>query len=414
MPAAFYRILGVQFLSTLADNALLIVVIARAMELSQPGWIIPILKIGFTLFYVVLAPFVGPVADGQPKGRVMMFANGIKVCAVAGLIVGVNPALAIAIAGFGAAIYAPAKYGLITELLPPEDLVRANGLFEGVTVSGVVLGTVLGGLLVSPWMPALDLPTWLYAWEQTPTVLLAGLLVLLAMNAAALWFSKGIADTGARYAPHSLHPAELFRRFYRENLVLWRDPEGCMSMAVTTLLWGVAATLQLIVLRWASEFLGLNLAHAAYLQGVTAVGVIVGAMLASRFVRLCHVQHLLPLGIAIGVFVPLMLVVRTLPASIVLLVVVGVLAGIFVVPMNALLQHRGHSLLTAGRSIAVQGFNENAGMLVMLAVYSGGIATGASLDALVWGLALLTAGGMSCIALLHNRVAKASRHSTIT
>jgi hypothetical protein len=203
----------------------------------------------------------------------------------------------------------------------------------------------------------------------------------------------------------------MLTRFYRDNRLLWCDPQGGMSMAVTTLLWGVAATLQLIVLRWAHEALGLSLAQAAYLQGVTAVGVIAGAMLASRFVTLVDVLRLLPLGIVIGGLVPLMLTLDSIAAAIVLLLVVGGLAGFFVVPMNALLQHRGHQLLTAGRSIAVQGFNENAGMLVMLAVYSGGIATGASLEALVWGLAILTAGGMCCIALLHKN---ANGHNTIT
>lgn len=411
MPASFYRVLGVQFLSTLADNALLIVVIARVFELSQPGWLIPILKIGFTLFYVVLAPFVGPFADAYPKGRVMVLANFIKVCAVVGLIVGISPALAIAVAGFGAAIYAPAKYGLMTELLLPEDLVRANGFFEGITVCGVVFGTVLGGLLVSAWMPALTLPSWLMLGDQVPTALLAGLCVLLMMNIVALWLSRSVVDTGARYERHSIHPAELLARFFREQSLLWRDPQGGMSMAVTTLLWGIAATLQLIVLRWAHEALGLSLAHAAYLQGVTAVGVVAGAMLASRFVTLSDVPRLLPLGIVLGTLVPLMLTLDSVAVAVVLLVIVGGLAGFFVVPMNALLQHRGHHLLTAGRSIAVQGFNENAGMLVMLALYSGGIATGASLDALIWGLALLTAGGMSCIWLWHKNT---SRHSTIT
>lgn len=404
MPRPFYRILGVQFLSTLADNALLIVMIARVIELAEPGWVIPILKIGFTLFYVLLAPFVGPFADAFPKGRVMIFSNLIKVCAVVGLIAGLSPTWAIVLAGLGAAIYAPAKYGLITELLPPEDLVRANGFFEGVTVCGVIFGTVLGGLLVSPLMPVCTLPDWLIAIEGSPTALLAGLLVLLGMNALATMLSFGIGDTGARYDKHSFHPFELCVQFYRENLQLWRDEKGGMSMAVTTLLWGVAATLQLIVLRWANEALGLSLAHSAYLQGVTAVGVIAGAILASRNVTLQAAPNLLPLGVLLGALVPLMVFIHSLLVAIGLLILVGGLAGFFIVPMNALLQHRGHTLLTAGRSIAVQGFNENAGMLIMLAVYSLAIAMNATLDALVWGLGGLIVSGMSCIFLLQRNV----------
>jgi MFS transporter, LPLT family, lysophospholipid transporter len=399
MPRSFYRILGVQFLSTLADNALLIVMIARVIELDEPRWVIPVLKIGFTLFYVLLAPFVGAFADAFPKGRVMVLANLIKVCAVTGLIVGVSPTWAIVIAGLGAAMYAPAKYGLITEILPAQDLVKGNGFFEALTVCGVIFGTVLGGLLVSRWMPMWELPTWLVVFDRPHTRLLAGLLVLLAMNAVAMWLSKGVSDTGAQYAPHGIHPLELFLRFYRDNRLLWGDREGGMSMAVTTLLWGVAATLQLIVLRWAHETFGLSLAHAAYLQGVTAVGVVVGAVLASRYISLHGVTRLLPLGLLLGSAVPLMLVVDSVHMAVGLLVAVGALAGFFIVPMNALLQHRGHTLLTAGRSIAVQGFNENAGMLLMLALYSGGVATGVSLPSLIWGLGLLIVGGMILIML---------------
>jgi MFS family permease len=399
MPLSFYRILGVQFISTVADNALLIAVIARVIELSEPGWIIPILKIGFTLFYVLLAPFVGPFADAFPKGRVMILSNALKVLAVTGLIVGLVPVWAIVIAGMGAAMYAPAKYGLITELLPAQKLVRANGFFESVTVCGVVFGTALGGLLVSPLMPEWMLPPWLMVWSSPPTALLAGLFVLLGLNVVAMLLSFGVARTGVQYVSHSIHPVQQTQRFLKENSMLWRDPKGGMSMAVTTLLWGVAATLQLIVLRWANESLGLSLAHSAYLQGVTALGVVVGAILASRYATLQTAVRLLPLGIFIGSLIPVMLAIKSVLTAAALLVVVGGLAGFFIVPMNALLQHRGHSLLTAGRSIAVQGFNENAGMLVMLVVYSAGIAFGASLGALVWGLSLLIIGGMSCIFL---------------
>ena len=261
MPRAFFLLLGVQFLSTLADNAFLIVAIARVLELSGPGWLIPLLKISFTLFYVLLAPFVGPLADAFPKGRVMLLANALKVVAMLLLLAGCSPVLAIGLAGLGSAIYAPAKYGLITELLPPRDLVRANGFFEGTTVCAVIFGTVLGGLLVSPWMPRFQLPFVTLTAGVTPTALIAGMLVLLAMNTLAMLLSIAVVDSGARYDPHSIHPRALLQRFWLENALLWRDPLGGLSMSVTTLLWGVGATLQLIVLRWAHEALGLPLAH---------------------------------------------------------------------------------------------------------------------------------------------------------
>jgi len=395
MPTAFYLVLGVQFLSTLADNAFLIVAIARVIELSGSAWLIPLLKISFTLFYVLLAPFVGPLADAMPKGRVMLLANALKVLALLLLLSGCDPVLAIGLAGFGSAMYAPAKYGLITELLPARDLVRANGYFESATVCAVILGTVLGGLLVSRLMPHMDAPFTMFSSE--PTALVAGMLVLLGMNAVALLLSVLVQDSGARYDRNSFHPRALLRRFWSENRVLWRDALGGLSMSVTTLLWGVGATLQLIVLRWAHEALGLPLAQAAYLQGVTAVGVVLGAVLATRWVALAQAQRLLPVGMAMGLLVPLLLCISNPFTAALLLVLVGALAGFFVVPMNALLQHRGCTLLTAGRSIAVQGFNENGGMLLMLGFYAGAIALEVPLASLIIGFAVMVSGGMLLI-----------------
>lgn len=397
MPRSFYLLLGVQFLSTLGDNAFLILAIARVTELQGAEWLVPLLKISFTLFYVLLAPGVGPLADAFRKGRVMLAANTLKVLAMLVLLWLGQPLWAIGIAGLGNALYAPAKYGLITELLPPRQLVRANGYFESITVCGVILGTVLGGVLVSPLLTQS-----LHAFAPDPihpTRLLSGMQLLLGMNLGAAVLSLWVVDSGARYARLSFHPLALLRQFFAENRTLWADRLGGLSMAVTTLLWGVGATLQLIVLRWAQESLGLPLAQAAYLQGVTALGVIAGAWLASRHVRLERAQHLLPLGLVLGAGSALLLGVAQLYQALLLLVVIGALAGFFVVPMNALLQHRGCTLLTAGRSIAVQGFNENAGMLLMLGVYA--LATGLDcpLPWLVGGFAAFVSGGMALVML---------------
>lgn len=401
MPRAFYVVLAVQFISTLADNAFLILAIARVLELAEADWRIPVLKIGFTVFYVLLAPLVGPVADAFRKGRVMLVANGFKVGALLLLLGGCDPLLAIAVAGWGAAVYAPAKYGLMTELLPPHDLVRANGFFEGATVCAVILGTVVGGLLVSPLMPVWVWPPELSWGSASASGLVAGMVVLLALNMLAMVMCVAVADSGMRYDRHSIHPVILLRRFWRENRVLWRDVQGGMSMAVTTLLWGVGATLQLVVLRWAHEVLGLPLEQAAYLQGVTAVGVVAGAVLASRYVSLGVTARLLPLGMLLGIMIPLMLWVESVAIAVVLLVAVGAVAGFFVVPMNALLQHRGYTLLTAGRSIAVQGFNENGGMLLMLALYAGAVAWQVSLGALITGFGLMVTLGMVIVYVGH-------------
>jgi MFS family permease len=405
LPRAFYLVLCVQFVSALADNAFLIVAIARAMELAEADWRIPLLKMAFTVFYVLLAPLVGPIADGLSKGRVMLMANVFKACSIALLLAGSDPLWVMAIVGLGAAVYAPAKYGLITELLPPEQLVRANGFFEGATVCAVILGTVVGGLLISPLMPAVAWPVALSWPSHTPTALAAGMAVLLGLNVLASLLSIGIADSGARYARASIAPSALLRRFWQDNLLLWRDPAGGISMAVTTLLWGVGATLQLIVLRWSHEALGLALDSGAYLQGVTAVGVVVGAFVASRYLKLHHTLRLLPIGLVLGLMIPALLGVSTVAGAVVLLALVGALAGFFVVPMNALLQHRGHCLLTSGRSIAVQGFNENAGMLLMLGAYAGALSMDLPLRTLIAVFGALVVTGMALIYIAQIRLA---------
>jgi len=232
---------------------------------------------------------------------------------------------------------------------------------------------------------------------------------LVLMHTLATLLSLGVADSGARYAQHSIHPVELFQRFVRDSVRLWLDQVGGVSMAVTTLLWAVAATLQLIVLRWANEALELSLDQAAYLQVVTAIGVIVGAVLASRYVELDQVTKLLPIGVLIGILIPFMLSVNGVTGAVMLLILVGALAGFFVVPMNALLQHRGCQLLTAGRSIAVQGFNENAGMLLMLALYAFGSALHAPLATMVWALAGMMTAGMAMIIVVFKMAKKCNQ-----
>jgi MFS family permease len=403
MPRSFYLLLIVQFISTIADNAFLIVAIARVIELSAADWVIPVLKLGFTVFYVLLAPFVGPLADAIPKGRVMMLANSFKVGAALLLLAGLDPVMALLLGGLGAAIYAPAKYGLITELLPAKDLVLANGFFETITVCAVIFGTVFGGFLVSPLMSGNQFGVGQLPFIRVSTEFIAGMLCIVALYVLALCLNFGVSDSGVRYPFHSFHPFLICSRFFRENAILWRDPLGGASMSVTSLLWGVGATLQLIVLRWAGETLGLSLAESAYLQGSTAIGAIAGAVLASRFVLLHQAIRLLPLGIVIGLLFPVLLAVQTVSFAVLLLILLGTLAGFFIVPMNALLQHRGCSLLTAGRSIAVQGFNENAGMLLMLAVYAVATAAQLPLHILIWGFGILVAGTMTVLVFFRQR-----------
>jgi MFS transporter, LPLT family, lysophospholipid transporter len=410
MPAGFYLIIAAQFTSALADNALLIVAIARLQELGLPGWWAPMLKFTFTLSYVMFAPWVGPLADAVPKARLMAWMNALKFVGVTLLLCGVHPLLSFAVVGLAAAAYAPAKYGLITETVRPELLVAANGWIEVSIVCAVLLGTVTGGLLVSPWVLAaawsaelLQLVRAAMPALQGVTALALPVIVVLALYLVAGALNLGIPDSGRRYPSSWAGPRTMLRDFFAGNRVLWADREGGLSLAVTTLFWGAGATLQFIVLKWAQEMLGLGLDRAAYLQGVVAVGVVAGAAIAGRWIPLRRATLVLPMGVAMGVLVPCMAAVDTLTVAVPLLAIIGACAGFFVVPMNALLQHRGCRLLTAGRSIAVQGYNENLSILAMLATYAALLAAGVGIGWLIALLGLLVAVVMSLLILRERR-----------
>ncbi|HEX2011030.1 MAG TPA: lysophospholipid transporter LplT, partial [Roseateles sp.] len=297
MPPGFHPLIAAQFCSALADNALLIVTIALLQRQGLPLWWAPLLKFGFTLSYVLLAPLVGPLADAMPKARLMAWMNGLKIMGLAGMLAGWHPVLAYSLVGLGAAAYAPAKYGLVTELVPPRRLVAANGWLEVSIVGAALLGTVLGGLLVAPW---LALP--FFGLQGLD----GSLLLLGAVYALAALLQLAVPDSGARYPAVCRHPAQLWRDFWRANRRLWRDAEGGLSLAVTTLFWGVGATLQFAVLRWAEAQLALPLERAAYLQAAVAVGVVLGAAAAGRWVPLARARRVLPLGVLLGALIVLL------------------------------------------------------------------------------------------------------------
>ena len=367
MKRGFYTIMAAQFFSSLADNALFV----AAVELLRTGgggeWQRAALVPMFALFYVILAPWVGAFADARPKGQVMFMSNAIKIAGCLMMLFGSHPLLAYAVVGLGAAAYSPAKYGILTELLPPSQLVKANGWIEGLTIGSIILGVLLGGQLVGPrlsaWLLGFDLP----GIDTPPEAAIASLVLVYAVAAA---FNLRIPHTGVEMRPLPANKLSLLADFRRCNSRLWRDRLGQISLATTTLFWGAGATLQFIVLDWARHALGLPLNRAAILQGVVALGIAIGAMLAARLVRLRDSLRVLPVGVAMGLMVPLMTLVSSQSVAYPLLVLIGAMAGFFVVPMNALLQHRGHVLMSAGHSIAVQNFNENLNILLMLGLYS--------------------------------------------
>jgi LPLT family lysophospholipid transporter-like MFS transporter len=402
MNRGFYTIMAAQFFSSLADNALFFVAIDLLTSMKAPASLTPLLKLSFVLFYVLLAAFVGAFADALPKGRVMFIANLIKIGGCLLIFADVHPLAAYAVVGFGAAVYSPAKYGILTELLPPEKLVAANGWIEGLTVSSIIFGTVLGGLLVakrtSQYLLGFDVPL-IDTGINTPTE--AALCVVVAIYIAATLFNLRIPLTGAVYAHQERNPIRLIADFANCSATLWKDKLGQISLAVTTLFWGAGATLQLIVLKWAEKSLGMPYEKATSLVGVVAVGIALGAAASARLIPLRKSLTVIPLGIAMGVIVMGMTLVTSVSFAYPLLILIGVLSGFFVVPMNALLQHRGHVLMSAGHSIAVQNFNENLSILTMLAVYAIMISMNLDLNVIIILFGFSVAGTMYAIKRKH-------------
>ena len=402
MKSGFYVIMAAQFFSALADNALLIAAIAILRDMSAPAGYEPLLKTFFTLSFVLLAAFVGAFADSMAKRHVMFISNAIKVIGCLMMLAGMHPLAAYAVVGIGAASYSPAKYGIVTEYVPHRLLVVANGWIEGLTVVAIILGTVTGGALINPAVAhallSIDFPLFDTGID---TVAEMTLVIISLIYLVASAFNLYIPDTGVDHKPLRRNPAYLIHEFGHCFMLLWRDKLGQISLAVTTLFWGAGATLQFIVIEWAHASLGMNLSHASMMQGIFAVGVAGGAILAARSVSMRQSVRVIPLGIAMGLVVIVMAVVHTLYLAVPLLLVLGALAGLFVVPMNALLQHRGHVLMGAGHSIAVQNFNENLSILVMTAAYSALLGMQLGIKAVIVLFGLFVAGAMYAVKLRH-------------
>ena len=372
MNRGFYTILAAQFFSALADNALLFAAIALLQSLQAPSWYTPVLQEAFIFSYILLAPFVGAFADSLPKGRVMFISNNIKILGCIAMLFGVDPLLAYGLVGLGAATYSPAKYGILTEYLPAEKLVLANSWMEGLTVLAIVLGSVIGGILISPSIAVPMLQWWdvpfIDTGIDTPPELAISIIVGIYIVAA--WFNLYIPRVAIDHKVLSRNPIFLARDFLHCFRLLWKDPLGQVSLAVTTLFWGTGATLRLLVLSWAAIALNYDMAHAAALTAWVAVGIAIGAVLAAKFVKLQNSVKVLPVGIAMGLMVMVMIPITNSTLATLLLITIGAMGGYFVVPMNALLQHRGHLLMGSGSSIAVQNFNENLSIFVMLGLYA--------------------------------------------
>ncbi len=402
MKRGFYTIMSAQFFSSLADNALFVGAVQLLRTSGAPEWQQAALVPMFALFYVILAPFVGAFADALPKGQVMLISNTIKIVGCLMMLFGTHPLLAYAIVGLGAAAYSPAKYGILTELLPASQLVKANGWIEGLTIASIILGVLLGGQLVGPAVSHLllgiDLPLITTGIDTAPE---AAISVLILVYLLAAWFNTRIPHTGVEMRPMPKNPLALLPDFWKCNTRLWQDRLGQISLSTTTLFWGVSGNLRYIVLAWAAAALGYSVTQASSLVGVVAIGTAVGAVVASVRMKLEDAPRLMPLGIAMGLLVILLNFIDNVWLAAPFLVLLGGLGGFLVVPMNALLQHRGHNLMGAGRSIAVQNFNEQACILGLGFLYSFSTGMGLSAFAAITGFGLLVAGFMWLIKRWH-------------
>ena len=404
MKKGFYTIMAAQFFSSLADNALLVAAIELLRLSNAPAWQVPALAPMFALFYVLLAPFVGAFADAVPKGRVMFISNSIKVLGCLMMLFGGHPLLAYAVVGLGAAAYSPAKYGILTELLPPSQLVKANGWVEGLTIASIILGIVVGGQLIGPkishMLLGFDLPGIDTGVETPPEAAIAAMILFYIIAAI---FNLYIPRTEAPLQPLVGSPAALVRDFSKCNARLWGDKLGQISLATTTLLWGVFGNLRVIVFAWAAAALGYGTMQASNLAGVVIVGSVFGALLASTTMKLDRAVSVIPLGTVVGILMIGLDVVTNLWVAVPFLIVLGAMCGFLIVPMNALLQHRGHNLMGAGRSIAVQNFNEQACILGLGAFYTGMTKLGLSAFVAIAVFGLVVAGVMELIRRWHRR-----------
>jgi MFS family permease len=404
MKRGFYTIMSAQFFSSLADNALFVAAVELIRISGGAEWERAALVPMFALFYVVLAPFVGAFADSRPKGEVMFLSNAIKVVGCLMMLFGTHPLLSYAIVGLGAAAYSPAKYGILTELLPSSQLVKANGWIEGLTIASIILGVLVGGQLVgthvSEYMLSFNFPMIETGVDTAPE---AAILLLITFYALAAWFNTRIPETGVAMRDMPKNKLALLPDFWDCNTRLWKDRLGQISLSTTTLFWGVSGNLRYIVLAWSAAALGYSTTQASSLVGVVAIGTAVGAVVASVRMKLHEAPSVIPLGIGMGLLVIGMNFIDNVWVAAPFLILLGALGGFLVVPMNALLQHRGHNLMGAGRSIAVQNFNEQACILLLGGLYSFSTGMGLSAFGAITAFGFVVASFMWLIKRWHDR-----------
>lgn len=370
LSSGMMAVLVAQFLSALADNAILIAAIAIVKSQGLPN-LVPLLQESFVVPFILLAPFVGQFADAFPKGRVMLIANLLKLSGALAMLFGVNPLTAYAIIGIGAAMYSPAKYGILSQMFGPASLVRANGMMEGSTIVAILLGVLLGGWLA----------------DQSLSWAFAGVVGAYSLAAFANLF---IPSLPAENPGVSFHPALLVKKFGTSLSLMFKNKDARFSLLGTSVFWGSGTTLRLMLFAWVpAALLITDNQTPANLMGAVSIGIVLGAAGAGLWISLAKVNRALIGGLLLGPVILALASVHDLTLAAVLMVVIGICGGMFVVPLNALLQERGHETIGAGNALAVQNFAENIAMLSFVGAYSWAAAAGVPIATTVVGFGLV-------------------------
>lgn len=363
-------VLLAQFFSALADNAILIAAIAIVKSQDMAN-LVPLLQESFVVPFILLAPYVGQIADGFPKGRVMLVGNLVKLVGALAMVAGANPLTAYGMIGIGAAMYSPAKYGILAQMFSPSTLVRANGMMEGSTIVAILLGVLLGG------------------WLADHSLQWAFIGVVTAYGVAA-FANLFIPLLPAENADASFHPGMLAKKFFVSLSMMFKNPDARFSLLGTSVFWGSGTTLRLMLFAWVpAALLITDNQTPANLMGAVSIGIVVGAVGAGLWVSLANVNRALLGGLLLGPFILVLAFVHDLALAYVLMIAIGICGGFFVVPLNALLQERGHETIGAGNALAVQNFAENIAMLVFVSGYSLATAAGISIALTIVGFGLL-------------------------
>ncbi|WP_349431741.1 lysophospholipid transporter LplT [Methylomarinum sp. Ch1-1] len=372
MNKKIYPLLLAQFLSAFADNAILFTVIALVMQSEQLApWYVPALQSSFLVAFVLLAPWVGGFADHHAKSRVLIAANLIKAAGASLLLLKVEPLLAYCLVGVGAAVYSPAKYGILPELAEHNLLVKANSWIEGSTILAILLGMVVGAKVA----------------DTSITWALSGTIILFLISAlVTLWLPVSVSQE---------KPADsILLRFFRQIGRFFDTPRSRFSMLGASLFWAAAATIRVIIIAWAPLVLmSKNASEIAELTLFLAIGIIAGSALVPRLIPLNRLRRARLPAYLMGLFIIALSFTEAVWPARLMLFMIGMAGGMFIVPINAALQDLGQHSIGSGSAVALQGFFQNLTMLVAVGSY-----TYASSQQANPILALLTLGALVIVA----------------